>query len=476
MIHLLGLDWTNTPLAIRERFILDKEESYTLMANIKRASLGCVLLQTCNRFELYIDADCSDADNWLHMICSAVGVAKADVQHSFTHKQGDEAERHICRVSCGLCSQILGEDQILAQVKAAPIKAREAGVTTPELETLFRIAVTAGKKSRTKVKLQAAPSSSSSKAIELIEKHLGQLNGKKAVVIGNGEMGKLAASLLVEKGCNVTITLRSYRHGQTVVPRGCHTIDYDKRLEAIDGSDILISATKSPHFTINIDMLNQLRQLPQVVVDIAVPRDIDPACKDLPLAFYDMDNLCTGSEHNAQVVSEIDEIIDKKLDDLAKWRAGRLAHAPAPKPRFPLFINLDKQPCLVVGGGEVAMRRIEVLKSFGASVTAIAPSFADEPQDVKLVHREYEPGDARGMVLAVAATNDRIVNSSIADECRHASIPVSVADCPEECSFFFPAVCMGEKLTAGVVSDGSDHSLTARGAQAIRKLLEELEA
>lgn len=477
LIHLLGLDWTNTPLALRERFVLAREEAESLLAGIKQNARGCIMLQTCNRFELYIDAETADTEAWLDTVCRAVGVDGEEVHQRFVHKQGGDAERHICRVTCGLCSQILGEDQILAQVKNAPAKAREEGTTTPLLETLFRIAVTAGKLSRTSVKLQAVPHSSASVAIECAEDKLGSLEGRRAVVIGNGEMGKLAASLLVEKGCDVTITLRSYRHGHTVVPRGCSTIEYDKRMQAIEKCDILISATKSPHYTISIDMLNRLRRLPSVVVDIAVPRDIDPECRQLPLAFYDMDDLYTDTSHNAQLVAQIEDIIDNKLADLEKWKAGRLARInAAPKPRFPLFINLNRQPCLVVGGGEVALRRIEVLKSFGAKVTAIAPRFLVEPEGVKMLHREYIPGDTDGMVLAVAATDDRVANSSVARECHGAGIPVSVADCPDECSFFFPAVCVGEKLTAGVVSDGRDHALAARGAKEIRKLLKEIEA
>ncbi len=141
---------------------------------------------------------------------------------------------------------------------------------------------------------------------------------------------------------------------------------------------------------------------------------------------------------------------------------------------FPLFLDLENRPVVVVGGGTIARRRVEVLKKFGAAVTVIAPTWSGE--DVTWLARPYAPGDLAGAVLAVAATDNRAVNHAVGEEARQRGIPVSVCDCREECSFYFPAICEGGGVVAGVVSThGEDHHRTAAAAKCIRRVLEELE-
>lgn len=142
--------------------------------------------------------------------------------------------------------------------------------------------------------------------------------------------------------------------------------------------------------------------------------------------------------------------------------------------RFPMFVDLRGQKALVIGGGAIALRRVGVLLEFGARVTIIAPQCPKVPEGAVHLPRCYQPGDLAGSFLVVAATNNRSVNHQVGQDARALGIPVSVADCKEECSFFFPAICKGEKLVAGIVSDGSDHKKTAQAAKAIRSVLEEL--
>lgn len=143
-------------------------------------------------------------------------------------------------------------------------------------------------------------------------------------------------------------------------------------------------------------------------------------------------------------------------------------------PRFPLFLDLDGKHCVIIGGGAVGARRAGVLLRFGAHVTVVDPAPGPLPEGVDCLRRGYERGDLDGAALAVAAADDRQVNRRVGQDAKAQGIPVSVADCPEECTFFFPAVCLGEGLVAGVVSQDGDHHKTARAARAIRKCLEEL--
>ncbi len=142
--------------------------------------------------------------------------------------------------------------------------------------------------------------------------------------------------------------------------------------------------------------------------------------------------------------------------------------------RFPLFIDLTGRPVTVVGGGRIALRRARVLRDFGARVTVVAPALGGEAEGLRWTPRAYRPGDLRGAFLAVAATDDRAVNHAVYEEAAALGIPVNVCDCPAECGFFFPAVCRGEGLVAGLVGDGSDHYRTARAAAAVRRALEEI--
>ena len=143
--------------------------------------------------------------------------------------------------------------------------------------------------------------------------------------------------------------------------------------------------------------------------------------------------------------------------------------------RFPLFIDLEGKPVTVVGGGQIGAHRARVLREFGAAVTIISPTLAFPVEGAVHLARPYTPGDLQGAFLAVAATNCRTVNHQIGQEARTLGIPVSVADCREECTFFFPAICMGHGVVAGVSGDGGDHRNTAEAASRLRRTLEDWE-
>ena len=142
--------------------------------------------------------------------------------------------------------------------------------------------------------------------------------------------------------------------------------------------------------------------------------------------------------------------------------------------RFPLFIELDGKSAVVVGGGTVGLRRAKVLRDFGAEVTVISPLLPDGGEGMRCLPRPYREGDLEGAFLAVAATDDPAVNAAVGREARRLGVLFNRCDCPEDCDFFFPAVCEGERLVAGVVGDGSDHRRTAEAARRIREVLERL--
>lgn len=457
-IFAVGLDWETASLEQREACLRTMDTSRLAGVHGLR---GWVLLQTCSRLELYFEGD------------SALPAELFGEGAGLFRLEGEPACRRLLEIACGLRSQILGEEQILTQVRSAADQAREAGTMTPELETLFRLAVTAGKAVRTQVRFRPVSSSAAHKAVTLAGDFLGGLAEKRALVIGSGEMGRLAAGLLARAGCRVRITLRSCRRVESIIPAGCEPVPYARRQEAMEGCDLLISATRSPHFTVTASMLKALEAPPAVIVDVALPRDVEPACRELPgVRLWDLDDLRESSQ-DVQALQAAERVVEEQLAELERWRRGREGR-PAPA-RFPLFISLEGRPCLVVGGGPVGLRRCRALAEFGARVTLIDPVPKALLQGVRQLERRYRSGDAAGMTLAVAASNDPEVNRQVGEECRALGIPVSVADSPEACTFFFPAICRSEHLSAGVVSQGDRHTLTVQAAKAVRKALSALD-
>ncbi len=143
--------------------------------------------------------------------------------------------------------------------------------------------------------------------------------------------------------------------------------------------------------------------------------------------------------------------------------------------RFPLFVDLAGKKALVIGGGTVGLRRAEVLARFGAEVTVVSPTLSREVERIRHIPRKYTLGDLEGAFLAVAAADDPQVNEAAGREARRLGVLFNRSDAPADCDFFFPAVCEGDGMVAGLVGDGTDHGKTARTAKKIRKILENAE-
>lgn len=230
------------------------------------------------------------------------------------------------QVAAGLESQIFGDDQIVSQVKGAVALAREAKTVDAVLDTMFRRAVTAGKRVRTETRLTGVPASAAEVGARRAAQFFGSLEGKRAVVIGNGEMGRLAASTLRAQGCAVTVTLRSYHHGETVVPAGCDTWPYDTRCEVLDGADLAVSATTSPHFTLTAEQVAAMHNPPRLLLDLAMPRDIEQAVgEDGRVRLLNLDDLGDLGDHNAEAREVAMRILGEEEQAFYEWYGYRQA-------------------------------------------------------------------------------------------------------------------------------------------------------
>lgn len=319
---MAGIDHGTAPLGTRERFSLGEEGCRRALGLIGAEVEGGVLLSTCNRTELYLTVSDGASLSPEEALCRGAGVSAP--QEGVVSRSGREAAEHLMMVACGLCSRLVGEDQILAQVKRALTLAREESACDAVLETLFRSAVTAAKRVKTEYPSLGGNPSAAASAVELLCRELGGLRDQRVLVIGNGVVGRRSAELLVKAGCKVTVTTRSYRHGTSFIPTGCDAVPYAERYSVIAGFDAVVSATASPHHTLVREKL--AAGCPPLLADLAVPRDIDPAAAELPgVRLWDVDRLTggRGMEIPPEALGRILEIQREQFHRFSRWMEYR---------------------------------------------------------------------------------------------------------------------------------------------------------
>ena len=195
------------------------------------------------------------------------------------------------------------------------------------LEVQFRMAATAGKKIKSEVPLAHGNPSVIHKALSLLREQGYDIQGKTCMVIGNGEMGKVAAQTLKEAGAEVTVTVRQYRSGMVEIPVGCSRINYGERMEFLPECDLVVSATASPNYTLREEQFTEI-SLPKelVLLDLAVPRDIEPSIgKREGITLYDMDSFRSGSRspEMEKSIRQADDIVKDQMEEFYQWLNGR---------------------------------------------------------------------------------------------------------------------------------------------------------
>lgn len=327
-IQMIGIDHTRASIDVRTVFSFTKKAIGEVLTRWKElpSLSGCVILSTCNRMELWASTEEEDLDLYA-LLCSEKQVDPEQYRDYIVCRKDREAVQHLFELSCGLQSRILGEDQIITQVKDALVLARDQFATDNVLEVLFRMAVTAAKKVKTDVVLSDANSSAIHGAVHSLKDKGYVFDGKTCMVIGNGEMGKLSANVFREQGANVTVTVRQYRSGVVEIPIGCERIDYGKRLELLPRCDYVVSATASPNYTLTREQIEALQlQKDVVMIDLAVPRDIEVAIGELEhVTLYDIDAF--QADHTSEQVKEnilkAEEILNGQITEFFDWYEGR---------------------------------------------------------------------------------------------------------------------------------------------------------
>ena len=317
-ISMIGVDYSKASVAERERFALTASRAEdTMRRAIACGAAGCVVLSTCNRTEIWLSGFEQDP-------ITLLAGQQDPARDIFLRREEAEAVRYLFELACGMHSQIFGEDQILTQVGGAIDTARSCGCSDAVLEALFREAVTAAKAVKTETRLAVRNASVLDCAIDRYEREYGSIAGRRCLVIGNGEMGRMTAEKLLGCGALVTMTLRQYRDGSARVPEGCAVIAYSERYAALSDSDVVFSATLSPHYTILATDFPQKHQNPVILFDLAGPRDLDPrlrSCKGISL--YDIDDLGVSHAASPEELQKAELILTKHIRYFEAWRVMR---------------------------------------------------------------------------------------------------------------------------------------------------------
>jgi len=330
VVTCVGLNHRTAPLPEREKLAFSPEELPAALTTLRDEFGGAVVLSTCNRTELYVttDGDVSQAERLLDALAACKG---ARVHPRMTYFLAhDEAARHLFRVAAGVDSMVLGESQILGQVRDAMSAATEAGSLNGVLSRLLHSAIRVGKRARSQTDIGRYSVSVSSAAVALARKTVGALEHRTVLVISAGSTGELAARSLAESGAaRILVTNRTAQRASSLASEiGGQAVPFSRLPWALAESDIIISGTGSDQFVLGPELIAPAvanrngREL--VLIDIAVPRDVDPAVRDLPrVRLFDIDDIQAVSRANMRgrrrEVLRVEAHVEDELDDFMNW-------------------------------------------------------------------------------------------------------------------------------------------------------------
>ncbi|WP_336881751.1 glutamyl-tRNA reductase [Priestia koreensis] len=333
-IIAVGINHRTAPVEIREKLSFDESELASAMGVLRtqKSVLENIIVSTCNRTEIYAVVDQLHTGryyvkaflaDWFH-------IDKEEFSPFLTIYEDDSAIEHLYRVACGLDSMVLGETQILGQVRSSFLTAQEYGTIGTVFNQLFKQAVTLAKRGHHETEIGAHAVSVSYAAVELAKKIFGDLSSKHVVILGAGKMGDLAAQNLYGGGAQkITVVNRTFAKAQLLAAKFSGSAKPIENLqEALEEADILISSTGAKDYMVTKAAMKEAEKArkgrPMFMVDIAVPRDLDPAIDELESVFlYDIDDLEGIVEANIQerqqAAEKVELMIEAEIVEFKQW-------------------------------------------------------------------------------------------------------------------------------------------------------------
>lgn len=336
---MVGVNHRTAPLDVRERFAHAPHEVPASLSRVLAAGAGgAVLLSTCNRTEFYLAEPAPDVAAAVWKILSERLDGREAEPFGYVQR-GRDAVRHLYRVSAGLDSMVLGESQIQGQVREAWELSR--ALAGPVMHRLFQTALLVGSRVRSETALATGSASVPSAAVAVAGKIFGALSGRTALILGAGDMAELAADCLSSDGVRVTLVAnRTYERARAIAERiGARALTLDEAWDHFADTDIVLSSTAAPHAIVTwarvAPVVARRAGRPLCILDLAVPRDVDPAVAQLDNVFlYDVDDLQSVAAHAAlrrrNEVPAAERIVEEETETFWAWYGG-LAVVPTIK-------------------------------------------------------------------------------------------------------------------------------------------------
>jgi glutamyl-tRNA reductase len=338
---LVGVNHRTAPVEIRERLNIPDSRVRELLSEIRgRNSIsGVSILSTCNRVEVLLSATEEEVvDSLVSLLAERASLERHEVERHLYVLRHADVVRHLFRVSAGLDSMIVGEPQIGGQVRASYLTALAANSLDPLLQKLFETTARVAKKIRTETGIGEHAVSVPYAAVELARKIFGDLKQLEVLLIGAGEMGELTAEHLLGDGVRtVFVANRTYARAEELARRfGGQAIRFDGLAEKLQTADIVIASTAAPHFLVSREDIQVAmaarRRRNLFLIDLAVPRDLDPAIAELEGVYlYNIDDLSEVVDQNLEKRQEkagkAEEIVERELD---RFLRRLLSHEAVP--------------------------------------------------------------------------------------------------------------------------------------------------
>ncbi|SHE28799.1 MULTISPECIES: glutamyl-tRNA reductase [Caloramator] len=308
MIYMIGVS-KDVPLNIRQKLSFTKSRLMDALLSIKLYVEGCVILSTCNRTEIYVEGD-----NKVDEIIDILGFR--DFKDTFFYKEERECIEHLLNVACGFYSNILGEEQILGQVRDALIVSEELKVISGTLKRLFDVAISCGKEFRFKSSLYKYPVSSSSIVIDYCRK-----NGvKRYMLIGYGDVNRLTAKYILSNEFDILYIAVRDVEKVNIEDKRVVAINFKDKAQYIRDVEGIICATSAPHTVLRRDELKDFRGY---IFDLAVPRDVEDVKDLVDVVYFDIDTVTSINDRNVEMRRRIMEenryIIQKYRDEFINY-------------------------------------------------------------------------------------------------------------------------------------------------------------
>ncbi|MDP7525709.1 MAG: glutamyl-tRNA reductase, partial [Dehalococcoidales bacterium] len=306
-ISLVGVNHSTTPVAVREKVAINAEQLESSLLLLRHYVPHGIILSTCNRTEVYAIGNQPTEEAIINFLNATTGVSFTDLLPHIYLREDKTAFKHLFRIASGLDSMIIGEYEVLGQVRRALASAESVNMVTPQLRHIFQSAIRTGRQVRDETGISRSALSVSSVAVDLAAKIVSELRTCKMLIIGAGEAGRLVAKVARERGVSqIVVANRTWEKASLLTETlGGTAVELDNLQEELSTANIIVTCTGAPDRILDSKRVEEAMKnhpdFPMVIIDIAVPRNVEPEVKQIDNVFlYNIDDLTKVSKVNRQ--------------------------------------------------------------------------------------------------------------------------------------------------------------------------------